>query len=65
MMLLSKKVAFDFSNEKLIGTYLLLTLITFAKDKCLPTSMALAVFCAGSALSKAHWFWEEKGCHFV
>ena len=64
-MLLSKKVAFDFSNEKLIGTYLLLPLITFAKDKCLPTSMALAVFCAGSALSKAHWFGEEKGCHFV
>lgn len=61
MMLLSKKVAFDFSNEKLIGTYLLLPLITFAKDKCLPTGMALAVFCAGSALSKAHWFGRRKG----
>lgn len=53
-MLLSKKFAFDFSNEKLIGIYLLLSLIIFAKDKCLPTSMALAIFRAGSALSKPH-----------
>lgn len=57
----SKKVAFDFSNEKLIGTYLLLPLITFARDKCLPTSMALAVFFAGSVLSKPHWFGRRKG----
>ena len=60
-MLPSNKVAFDFSNEKLIGTYLLLPLITFARDKCLPTGMALAVFFAGSTLSQAHWFRRRKG----
>lgn len=61
MMLPSKKVAFDFSNEKLIGTYLLLPLITFARDKCLPTGMALAIFFAVSALSKAYWLGKRKG----
>lgn len=60
-MLPSKKVALDFSNEKLIGTYLLLPLITFARDKCLPTSMALTVLFAASTLSKAHWFGRRKG----
>lgn len=53
MMLPSRKVAFDFSNEKLIGTYLLLPLITFARAECLPTSIALAVFWAGCAFNKA------------
>lgn len=60
-MLPSKKVAFDFPNEKLIGTYLLLPLITFAGDECLPTSTTPAAFLAGSARSKAHWLCRRKG----
>lgn len=61
MMLPSRKVTFDFSNEKLIGTYLLLPLITFARAECLPTSIALAVFWAGCAFNKAHRFGRRKG----
>jgi hypothetical protein len=65
MMLPSKKGALDFPNEKLIATYLLLPLITFARDKCLPNQRGSGwLTCWAFALSKAHLVWEEEGCHF-